>query len=123
MRTGLPTLMAAAGVPDVKEKLLTGYQSSEKTFKVHLDGYNLMTYSRGKDEDPRKEFLYWTDDGDFAGSPVRKMENTFSWNSAPTGSPSGANPLIPLRVPYSDDSARRSVRARLPTKLRTTTTG
>ena len=39
--------MAAAGVPDVKEKLLTGYQAGGMTYKVHLDGYNLMPYLKG----------------------------------------------------------------------------
>ena len=61
----LPTLLAAAGVPDVKEKLLKGYKAGDKTFKVHLDGYNLVPYLKGDvKESPRKEMLYWSDDGD-----------------------------------------------------------
>ena len=44
----VPTLMAAAGVPDVKEKLLTGYQAGGTTYKVHLDGYNFMPYFKGE---------------------------------------------------------------------------
>ena len=43
----LPTMLAAAGVPDVKEKLLTGYKAGDKTFKVHLDGYNLRAVPQG----------------------------------------------------------------------------
>ena len=61
----LPTLLAAAGEPDIKEKLLKGYQVGEKMFKVHLDGYNLLPYLKGEvNESPRKEFFYFSDDGD-----------------------------------------------------------
>ena len=42
------TLLAAAGAPDVKEKLLTGYQAGSMTYKVHLDGYNLMPYPESR---------------------------------------------------------------------------
>jgi arylsulfatase A-like enzyme len=58
----IPTLMAAVGEPDVKEKLLTGYQVGDKTFKVHLDGYDQTDYLSGKGESPRKEFFYFNDD-------------------------------------------------------------
>ncbi len=54
----MPTILAAAGVPDVKEKLLTGYQAGDKNFKVHLDGYNMMPFWKGEvKEDPRKEIF------------------------------------------------------------------
>ncbi|WP_075591289.1 arylsulfatase [Labilibacter marinus] len=56
----MPTLLAAAGVPDVKEKLLTGYKANDKTFKVHLDGYNMMDAWKGSTEEhPRKEIFYF----------------------------------------------------------------
>ena len=56
----MPTLLAAAGVPDIKEKLLKGHQAGNKNFKVHLDGYNLMPFFQGKiDESPRKEIFYF----------------------------------------------------------------
>jgi len=46
-------------------KCLAGYQVGNKTFKVHLDGYNLMPFFKGEvKESPRKGFLYWSDDGD-----------------------------------------------------------
>ena len=52
--------MAAAGVPDVKEKLLTGYKAGDKTFKVHLDGYNQLPYLAGQSkESARHEFFYY----------------------------------------------------------------
>ena len=60
-----PTLVAAAGDPNVKEKLLTGYKAAGKTFKVHLDGYNFLPYLTGKEKKgPREEFFYFSDDGD-----------------------------------------------------------
>jgi len=56
----LPTLLAAAGEPDVKDKLLKGYKAGPKTFKVHLDGYNQLPYLMGKEkESPRNEFFYY----------------------------------------------------------------
>ncbi|MGR9073495.1 MAG: arylsulfatase [Gammaproteobacteria bacterium] len=64
----MPTLLAAAGVPDVKEKLLDGYRAGGNKYKVHLDGYNLLPYLTGKEEkSPRQEFFYFSDDGDLTG--------------------------------------------------------
>jgi len=71
----LPTLVAAAGIPDVKEKLLTGYQAGGSTYKVHLDGYNFMPYLKGETEaGPRQEFLYWTDEGGLCGLRYNKWK-------------------------------------------------
>jgi arylsulfatase len=58
-----PTLVAAAGVPDIKEKLIQGYQAGEKTFKVHLDGYDLTDLLSGKGPSQRREIFYFDDDG------------------------------------------------------------
>src|ERR1700676_3060709 len=56
----VPTIMAAAGVPDIKEQLLEGYQAGDKHFRVHLDGYNQLPYLTGEvDESPRHEFFYY----------------------------------------------------------------
>ena len=63
----VPTLMAAAGEPDVKQKLLQGYDAAGKTFKVHLDGYDQHDVLAGTGPDQRREFFYWTDDGNLAG--------------------------------------------------------
>jgi len=62
----LPTIMAAVGVPDVKEQLLKGMKVGDKTFKVHLDGYNCMDALAGKSPSPRHEFFYFNDRGDLA---------------------------------------------------------
>jgi arylsulfatase len=59
-----PTLLAAAGDPNVKEKLLKGHRANGKTFKVHLDGYNFLPYFKGEvKKGPRKEIFYFTDNG------------------------------------------------------------
>ena len=56
----LPTILAAAGVPDLKEKLLTGYQAGDKNFKLHLDGYNMLPFWKGEvAESPRREIFYF----------------------------------------------------------------
>ena len=61
----LPTFLAAAGEPDIKSKLLNGVTVGDKTFKTHLDGYNFMPFFKGEvAEGPRKEFFYFTDNGD-----------------------------------------------------------
>jgi arylsulfatase len=56
----VPTLMAAVGAPDIKERLLAGYQAGDKHFRVHLDGYNQLPYLTGEtDESARHEFFYY----------------------------------------------------------------
>jgi hypothetical protein len=60
-------LVAAAGDPDIKNKLLQGYEAGGKTFKVHLDGYDQRDLLATKGPDKRREFFYWTDDGNLAG--------------------------------------------------------
>ena len=71
----LPTLAAAAGEPDIVEKLKKGYKAGNKTFKVHIDGYNLLPFLKGEvKENPRKGFLYWSDDGDLMALRVEQLE-------------------------------------------------
>ena len=61
----LPTLLAVAGEPDINKKLLKGYKAGDKTFKVHIDGDNMLDYITGKaKESPRKSFFYISDDGE-----------------------------------------------------------
>jgi arylsulfatase len=61
----LPTLLSAAGEPDVKEELLRGKKVGDKTFNVHLDGYNFQPFFKGEvDKGPRREFFYFTDNAD-----------------------------------------------------------
>ena len=61
----LPTLLAAAGEPQIKEKLLKGHKAGTRKFKVHIDGYNMLPYLSGKEkESPRSYFFYISDDGE-----------------------------------------------------------
>ncbi|HEY7577968.1 MAG TPA: arylsulfatase [Acetobacteraceae bacterium] len=61
----LPTLLAAAGDSEISAKLLEGHRAGDKTFKVHIDGHNLLPYLTGEaKESPRKFFFYISDDGD-----------------------------------------------------------
>jgi arylsulfatase len=63
----LPTLLAAAGEADITQQLLDGHQVGDRTYKVHIDGYNLMpALADGGETWPRREFFYWTDDADLA---------------------------------------------------------
>jgi arylsulfatase len=98
----LPTLVAAAGEPNVKEKLLTGYEAAGKTFKVHLDGYDMSPFLAGKAEDPRKEFFYWTDDGNLAAVRYERWKLLFLEQRA-KGFKVWSEPLVPLRVPLIED--------------------
>jgi arylsulfatase A-like enzyme len=98
----VPTLVAAAGEPNVTEKLLTGYQAAGKTFKVHLDGYNQRPLLDGSGADPRKEFFYWTDDGNLAAVRYDRWKLLFLQQKA-VGFKVWSEPLVPLRVPLIED--------------------
>ena len=98
----LPTLVAAAGEPDIKAKLLAGYVAAGKTFKVHLDGYDMGPFLAGKAEDPRKEFFYWTDDGNLAAVRYERWKLLFLEQRA-KGFKVWSEPLVPLRVPLIED--------------------
>jgi arylsulfatase len=94
----LPTLLAAAGIPDAKEKLLTGMQVGSKTFKVHLDGYNVMDALAGKAPNPRHEFFYWNDDGSLVGLRYDNWKIVFQEQRA-EGAQVWREPFVPLRAP------------------------
>jgi arylsulfatase A-like enzyme len=94
----VPTLVAAAGEPQVTQKLLTGYQAAGKTFKVHLDGYDLRPLLDGSGADPRKEFFYWTDDGNLAALRYDRWKLLFLDQRA-IGLNVWQDPLLTLRFP------------------------
>jgi arylsulfatase len=73
----LPTLLAAAGGPKVKDELLTGKAVGGSTYKVHLDGYDFGPALRGEAPWPRQEFIYWTDDGSVAALRYQNWKVTF----------------------------------------------
>ncbi len=96
----VPTLMAAAGDPDVKEKLLNGHEANGSTFKVHLDGYNMMDYfsDGGEGESPRKEIFYFTDIGELSAVRHENFKVMFSKQEA-HGFDVWKNPYTPLAWP------------------------
>ena len=95
----LPTILAVAGEPGIVDKVKAGHRAGDKTFKVHLDGYNLIPYLKGDaKESPRKEFLYWSDDGDLMAFRYDKWKTVFSEQRA-EGFEVWAEPLVKLRVP------------------------
>lgn len=94
----LTTLLAAAGDPNVKNDLLKGKKVGDKTFKVHLDGYNLMPALKGEGEWPRKEFIYWTDDGSVAALRYDNWKVTFLKQNA-EGLKVWQHPFEELRAP------------------------
>ncbi|MDH4165585.1 MAG: arylsulfatase [Gammaproteobacteria bacterium] len=73
----LPTLLAAAGDPNVGADLLKGRKVGKMNYKVHLDGYDLGQAFRGQAAWPRKEFIYWTDDGSVAALRYGNWKITF----------------------------------------------
>ncbi len=73
----LTTLVAAAGSPNIKDELLKGKKIGSMTYKVHLDGYNLLPALKGEEAWPRQEFIYWTDDGSVAALRYGNWKATF----------------------------------------------
>jgi arylsulfatase A-like enzyme len=95
-----PTLVAIAGDPDVTQKLLKGYKVGRKTFKVHLDGYNLTPYLSGQTpKSPRDSFFYFSDDGDLTGLRYNNWKMVFAEQRSPGTLNIWAEPLVHLRVP------------------------
>ena len=96
----LPTFLAAAGEPNIKEKLLKGHKAGNKTFKVHLDGYNLLPYLTGAQKNsPRQEFFYFSDDGDLTAFRYDNWKLVFSEQRATGTLQIWAEPFVSLRVP------------------------
>ncbi|MCC6819637.1 MAG: arylsulfatase [Verrucomicrobia subdivision 3 bacterium] len=99
----MPTLLAAAGDPRIKEELLQGRKAGDKTFKVHLDGYNQMDYLSGKsNKSARDEFFYFSDDGDLLAIRYQRMKIHFMVQEA-TGINVWRRPFTTLRAPIFFD--------------------
>ena len=96
----LPTLVAAAGDADVTAKLLNGYKVGDKTYTVHLDGFNMIPYLTGQvKESPRPAIFYFSDDGELMAVRVGDwklcfmVQHAFQMNV-------WAEPMTKLRVPH-----------------------
>ncbi len=94
----VPTLVSAAGEPNVKDKLLTGYQAAGTTFKVHIDGYDQRDLLSGIGPGKRKEFFYWTDDGNLGALRYDRWKMLFMEQRA-EGFDVWQDPLVTLRLP------------------------
>jgi len=92
------TLANAAGAQNVKEDLLKGTRIGGRKYKVHLDGYDLGPALRGEAEWPRKEFIYWTDDGSVAALRYGNWKATFLVQRA-HGMNVWLEPFVELRAP------------------------
>jgi len=96
----LPTFVAMAGDPQVKEELLKGYKVGDTTYKVHLDGDNLVPYLTGQvAESPRVSFLYINDDQQLTGLRFDNWKLVFMEQRAQGTLLIWANPFTNLRVP------------------------
>jgi arylsulfatase len=97
----LPTLVAAGGDPDIREKLLEGHQAGSKSFRVHLDGYNLLPYLTGEAAaSPRTEFFYFSDDGDLVALRYDNWKVVFMQQRMPGTLAIWAEPFVATRVPF-----------------------
>jgi arylsulfatase len=95
----LPTLLAAVGETDIKEKLLAGHKVGRKTFKSHIDGLNVLPYLTGDvEESPRKSFFYISDDGDIMGIRMKDWKVVLMEQRA-TRLQCWFEPFVRLRAP------------------------
>ena len=95
----LPTLLAAAGEPDINAELLKGYKAGDKTFKVHIDGINMLPYFTGDvKESPRKFFFYINDDGRCVALRMEDWKIVFEEQRAKQMACWG-EPFVHLRMP------------------------
>jgi len=95
----MPTLLAAVGDPDVKEKLKSGMRVEGRRYKVHLDGYNFLPHLTGKEEKgPRREFIYTSDTGDIVGIRMGDWKAVFKEQRA-HGAETWIDPWTVLRAP------------------------
>ena len=96
-----PTLLAAAGEPDIKKKLLKGYKAGDKKFKVHLDGYNQLPYLTGQEpKSPREEFFYFSDDGELTGLRYDNWKIVFAQQREAGTLAIWGEPLVKTRIPW-----------------------
>ena len=97
----LPTFVAAAGDPNIKEKLKAGgVKAIGRTYKVHLDGYNTLPFLTGQEEKgPRKEIFYFSDDGDLTALRYNDWKLVFMEQKSPGTFRVWMEPFVPLRVP------------------------
>jgi len=104
----MPTFLAAAGEPDIKEKLKQGgVQAIGRTYKVHLDGYNILPLLTGKEKtSPRKEIFYFSDDGDLTALRYQDWKLIFMEQQTMGTFRVWMEPFVALRVPLVENLRR-----------------
>jgi arylsulfatase len=96
----LPTFLSAAGAPDLVQRLKAGSTVGDKTFKVHIDGYDLLPYLTGAvDRSPRQAFIYFSDDGDVLALRFDNWKAVFMEQRVQGTLQVWAEPFVPLRLP------------------------
>jgi arylsulfatase len=96
----LPTFLAAAGDPDIVEKLKQGHKANGKTFKNYIDGFNLLGYLTGKEpKSPRQLFFYFSDDGDMLGVRMDNWKISFMEQRCQGTLGIWGEPFVKLRLP------------------------
>ena len=96
----LPTILAMAGEPNIKEKLLKGHKAIGRNYKVHLDGYNFLPYLTGQEEKgPRESFIYCNDDQQITGLRFDNWKLVFLEQRAAGTLQIWSEPFISLRLP------------------------
>ena len=98
----LPTLLAAAGEPDVIGKLKTGYKAGTKSFKVHIDGVNQLDHILGNASSPRDEFIYFNDEGQLCAIRQGRMKLHYMVQNA-VGLNVWVDAFTPRRMPLLID--------------------
>jgi arylsulfatase A-like enzyme len=97
----MPTFLAAAGMPDIKERLLAGYTVGDRTYKVHLDGFNLVPYLTGQaTKSPRPGFFYFSDDGDLLALRYDNWKMVFAQQRSPGTLALWGEPFVETRIPW-----------------------
>jgi len=104
----MPTFLAAAGEPDIKEKLKKGkYKAIGRSYKVHLDGYNILPLLTAEtNKSPRKEIFYFSDDGDLTALRYADWKLIFMEQKAQGTFRVWMEPFVPLRVPLIENLRR-----------------
>ena len=97
----LPTFLAAAGKPDIKEALKEGgVKAIGRSYRVHLDGYNFLPYLTGQEkEGPREEIFYFSDDGDLTALRYKDWKLIFMEQRVEATLQAWSEPFVPLRLP------------------------
>jgi arylsulfatase len=103
----LPTFVAAAGAPGIKERLLDGTKAIGRKYRVHLDGYDFLPFLTGEvEKGPRKEIFYFSDDGDLTALRYQDWKLIFMEQPAEGTFRVWQQPFLPLRVPHIENLRR-----------------